>query len=82
MESVDEEGMGIEFPGYSSHFGQEIMITAFMLSKDNVDMQCSAIRRLHLEGEVGIIVFYVGSILYGQRTENAANHYAGAAVGA
>ncbi|MEA4963136.1 PucR family transcriptional regulator [Lutispora sp.] len=75
MESVDEEGMGIEFPGYSSHFGQEIMITAFMLSKDNVDMQCSAIRRLHLEGEVGIIVFYVGSILLNidQRLIDTAN---------
>lgn len=63
MESSDEEGLGIKFQGQSNYYGQEIIITAFMAARDDVNKQCAAIRRLQQEGEVGIIVFYVGSIL-------------------
>lgn len=62
--SVLESADGMEaVPGYARHYGQEILLTAFVAYKDDVDKQCNAIRLVHDEGEVGIILFYVGSVL-------------------
>ena len=62
--SVLESADGMEaVQGYARHYGQEILLTAFIAYKDDVDKQCNAIRLVHDEGEVGIILFYVGSVL-------------------
>lgn len=62
--SVLESADGMEaVQGYARHHGQEILLTAFIAYKDDVDKQCNAIRLVHDEGEVGIILFYVGSVL-------------------
>lgn len=38
----------------------EIVISAFISIKDDVEAQCAALRRLHEVGEVGLILYYVG----------------------
>ena len=43
--------------------GNEIIITAFVSVKDDVEEQCRVIRRLAEGGEVGIILYYVGIFL-------------------
>lgn len=43
--------------------GNTIMITAFTSVKDDVDSQCSVIRRMAKMGEVGLILYYVGIFL-------------------
>ncbi len=63
LEAANEEQLGVDFLGASRNYGQEIVLTAFMASKDDVEQQCASVRRSHKEGEVGFIVFYVGSIL-------------------
>lgn len=63
LESSNTEKLGFDFPGHSSKYGEEIIITAFMEAKDSVEKQCEALRRLYREGEVGVILFYVGSVL-------------------
>lgn len=40
--------------------GNELIITAFVSVKDDVEAQCKAVRRLHEGGEVGLILYYVG----------------------
>ena len=40
--------------------GNEIILTAFISIKDDVDAQCEAIRRLHAVGEAAIVLYYVG----------------------
>lgn len=44
-------------------FGSEIVITGFLNSLHDIDLQCSNIRRLAQGGEVGLILFYVGVYL-------------------
>lgn len=39
--------------------GNEIILTAFISIKDDVDAQCEAIRRLHAVGETAIVLYYV-----------------------
>lgn len=39
--------------------GNEIILTAFISIKDDVDAQCEAIRRLHAVGEAAIVLYYV-----------------------
>lgn len=63
LESINADTLGFDFPGFSSSYGGEIMITAFMEAKNDVEMQCTTLRRIHKEGEIGLIVFYVGSII-------------------
>lgn len=41
----------------------EIVITAFISVKDDVEAQCGTLRRLHEVGEVGLILYYVGLYL-------------------
>ncbi|WP_088839306.1 PucR family transcriptional regulator [Listeria sp. ILCC792] len=41
-------------------YGSEIVISAFINIKDNVDAQCNMIERLHHAGEVALILYYVG----------------------
>lgn len=40
--------------------GGEIVISALVSIQDDVEAQCSCIRRLHEAGEVGLILYYVG----------------------
>ncbi|MFR7636089.1 MAG: PucR family transcriptional regulator ligand-binding domain-containing protein [Lachnospiraceae bacterium] len=42
-----------------SFLGNEIILTAFISIKDDVDAQCEAIRRLHAVGEAAIVLYYV-----------------------
>lgn len=63
LELDDPKVLGFEAYGHTSRFGSEIVITAFIASRYDVDRQCETIRRLKGEGEIGIIIFYVGCIL-------------------
>lgn len=40
--------------------GNELILTAFTSVMDDVEAQCTAIRRLHEVGEAGLILYYVG----------------------
>lgn len=43
--------------------GGEIVISAFISIKDDIEAQCACIQRLHQAGEVGLILYYVGIFL-------------------
>lgn len=43
--------------------GSEIILTAFISVKDDVDAQCDAIRRLHAVGEAALVLYYVNYFL-------------------
>lgn len=43
--------------------GGELVISAFVSIKDDVDAQCACIKRLHEAGEIGLILYYVGIFL-------------------
>jgi hypothetical protein len=43
--------------------GNEIMISAFASIKDSIKEQCMTIERLHITGNVGLIIYYVGIYL-------------------
>lgn len=47
----------------SQFYGSELVITAFFSVKNDIEAQCSSIRRLHTVGEVGLILYYVGIVL-------------------
>jgi DNA-binding PucR family transcriptional regulator len=40
--------------------GNELIISALISIKDDIEEQCALIRRLHEMGEVGLIIYYVG----------------------
>lgn len=40
--------------------GNELLITAFVTAKDNVDKQCETLRRLSEVGVVALVLYYVG----------------------
>lgn len=63
LEAAAAKDLDIDLPGHATNYGQEIILTAFVAYRDSVDAQCEAIHALHKEGEAGIIIFYVGSIL-------------------
>lgn len=63
LELDDPEILGFDVYGHTRCFGSEILITAFMSCRNDVDVQCETIRRLKGEGEIGIIIFYVGCVL-------------------
>ena len=43
--------------------GNELAITGFMNDPDDVELQCTNLRRLAGIGEVGVILFYVGIVM-------------------
>jgi sugar diacid utilization regulator len=43
--------------------GNELIITAFITAKDDVSMQCQVLRKLHADGVVAVVVYYVGVFL-------------------
>lgn len=43
--------------------GNELLITAFAASRDDVEAQCMNIRRFHSVGAVGVLLYYVGLIM-------------------
>ena len=63
MESDDRELIGTEILGNRRAFGSEIVIAAFMTVRNDVKSQCETLRRLKLEGEIAMILFYVGAVL-------------------
>lgn len=60
LESVDPEVLNDALFHNDEFYGSEIVITAFINIKDDVDLQCRNIRRLAEGGEVGLILYYVG----------------------
>lgn len=63
LESANERTLGIIWPGVSSHYNHEIMISALIEAKDDVQKQIEALLRVRQEGQIGIILYYVGYIL-------------------
>lgn len=43
--------------------GNELVLTAFANVRDDVDAQCANIRRLKQQGDVGMVLFYVGILM-------------------
>lgn len=43
--------------------GNELAITGFMNNPDDVELQCTNLRRMAEIGEVGVILFYVGIVM-------------------
>ena len=43
--------------------GNELAITGFMNNPDDVELQCTNLRRMAAIGEVGVILFYVGIVM-------------------
>lgn len=41
-------------------YGSEIVVSAFVNIRDDVEAQCRTIERLHKVGEVALILYYVG----------------------
>lgn len=44
-------------------YGSEIVISALIMIKDDVEAQCRTIEHLHKVGEIGLILYYVGVFL-------------------
>lgn len=60
LESVDPDTLNDFLFQNDDFYGSEIVITAFINIKDDVEMQCRNIKRLAEGGEAGLILFYVG----------------------
>lgn len=60
LESVDPEILNDSLFHNDEFYGSEVVITAFINIKDDVELQCRNIRRLAEGGEVGLILYYVG----------------------
>ncbi|MGL4606017.1 MAG: PucR family transcriptional regulator [Eubacteriaceae bacterium] len=63
LEYADPSTLSDELFNNMEFIGSEIVISGFINIKDNVEAQCTTIRRLHEVGEVGLILFYVGIFL-------------------
>lgn len=63
LEFDDPKYTGKEMIGSEKFYGSEIMITSFMFAKDDLELQKRTLYRLHTQGEVGIIIYYVGRIM-------------------
>ena len=75
LEFADPNALQEEMIDNIDFYGSEIVITAFANIVDNVEQQCTNIRRLAGAGEVGMILFYVGVLMPGvdQRLIDLAN---------
>lgn len=60
LESGDPEILNDSLFHNDEFYGSELVITAFINIKDDVELQCRNIRRLAEGGEVGLILYYVG----------------------
>ena len=65
LECMDAGLLSDELFRNDEFYGGEIVISSFVNARDDVDVQCSAVRRLHEGGEVGLILFYVGTFMPG-----------------
>jgi len=63
LESADEESLGIIFPGVSSNYNHEVSITAMMEARYDVQKQIDIIKKMKIDGQVGLILYYVGYVL-------------------
>lgn len=63
LESADEESLGIIFPGVSSNYNHEVSIAAMMEARNDVQKQIDIIKKMKIEGQVGLILYYVGYVL-------------------
>ena len=63
IETGDEDSLGIQFEGKSKNYKQEVVITAFAEVRNSVDKQCSMLKKMYYEGEIALVLYYVGYIL-------------------
>ncbi|MGI5971481.1 MAG: PucR family transcriptional regulator ligand-binding domain-containing protein [Oscillospiraceae bacterium] len=63
LESTDPNLLSDSLFRNDEYYGSELVITAFINIRDDVEMQCANIKRLAEGGEVGLILFYVGAIM-------------------
>lgn len=63
LESANERALGINWLGVSSQYNHEIMIGALIEAKDDVQKQLETLRRIRKEGQIGVILYYVGYVL-------------------
>ncbi len=63
LESIDPGALNDALFKNDAFNGGEVVITSFINGRDDVELQCSNIRRLAEGGEVGLILFYVGTIM-------------------
>lgn len=60
LECMDAKLLSDELFKNDEFYGSEIVITSFVNIREDIEMQCNAVRRLYEGGEVGLILFYVG----------------------
>ena len=60
LECMDARLLSDELFSNDEFYGGEIVITSFVNAREDIEVQCSVVRRLHEGGEVGLILFYVG----------------------
>lgn len=63
LEATDPSSLVDELFPHGKYSGSEIVITGFLHCVDDVDRQCSNLRRLIDGGEVGLVLYYVGIYL-------------------
>lgn len=60
LECMDAKLLSDELFKNDEFYGSEIVITSFVNAREDIEVQCNAVRRLYEGGEVGLILFYVG----------------------
>lgn len=60
LECMDAQLLSDELFNNDEFCGSEIVIASFVNAREDIEVQCNAVRRLNEGGEVGLILFYVG----------------------
>ena len=63
LEYAQANDMQAELFDHIEFLGNELAITGFMNNPDDVNLQCTNLRRMAQIGEVGVILFYVGVVM-------------------
>ena len=60
LEYTEVDALKDELFNNDEFYGSEIVISALINIKDDIDAQCRTIQHLHRVGEIGLILYYVG----------------------
>lgn len=63
LEYTDVASLKEDLFNNDEFYGSEIVISALIMIKDDVEAQCRTIEHLHKVGEIGLILYYVGVFL-------------------
>ncbi|MEM5593874.1 PucR family transcriptional regulator ligand-binding domain-containing protein [Niallia circulans] len=63
LEYTDVASLKEDLFNNDEFYGSEIVISALIMIKDDIEAQCRTIEHLHKVGEIGLILYYVGVFL-------------------